>query len=233
MKVIGAGLPRTATLAQRVFLEASGVGQCYHMTRVWEDLGQVRYWVDAFEGRPQWSAVFRDFQATVDWPGSFFWRELMVAYPDAKIILSTRDAESWAASIQSTIWSALFGDTVMRDLSAARARVVPEWAQYRELMMAMWQKSGLLASSEETFDSGAVAKAMLAYNDEVRQTVPNDRLLVWTPADGWEKLCEFLEIPVHVPEIPMVNTEAMFVQRTCKASLDSLNQWYAELAEKS
>ncbi|GIF45983.1 hypothetical protein DFJ67_5415 [Asanoa ferruginea] len=231
MKVIGAGLPRTATLAQRVFLETSGVGQCYHMTRVWEDLGQVKYWVDAFEGRPEWSEVFRGYAASVDWPGSFYWRELMVAYPDAKVILSTRDADSWAASIKSTIWSALFGDTLMRDLSTARARVVPEWAQYRELMMAMWQKSGLLASSEEAFDSAAVAKAMLAYNDEVRQTVPSDRLLVWTPADGWEKLCEFLDIPIHVPEIPMVNTEAMFVQRTCKASLDSLNQWFAENSE--
>ena len=226
MKIIGAGLPRTATLAQRVFFESAGVGQCYHMTRVWEDLGQVQYWVDAFEGRPDWTALLGKFEASVDWPGAFYWRELMTTYPDAKVILSIRDGESWAASIQSTIWSALFGDTLMRDLSRARAKVVPEWAQFRELTKAMWRKSGLLESSEENFDRRAVAKAMEAYNDEVRQTVPSERLLVWSPQDGWERICEFLEIPSHVPSIPLVNTEAMFVQRACKAALDSLNQWY-------
>ena len=158
MKVIGAGLPRTATLAQRVFLEESGVGQCYHMTRVWEDLRQVQYWVDAFEGRPDWTAVLGEFEASVDWPGAFYWRELMIAYPDAKVILSVRDAESWAASIQSTIWDALFGDTIMRDLSRARAKVVPEWGRFRDLMTAMWRRSGLLESSEKVFDERAVGK---------------------------------------------------------------------------
>ena len=27
-------------------------------------------------------------------------------------------------------------------------------------------------------------------------TVPAERLLVWDPKEGWEPLCEFLEVPV-------------------------------------
>ena len=34
------------------------------------------------------------------------------------------------------------------------------------------------------------------FNQEVQQTIPSDRLLVWSPGDGWEPLCEFLELPV-------------------------------------
>ncbi|MEV1002319.1 sulfotransferase family protein [Nonomuraea sp. NPDC050202] len=231
MKVIGAGLPRTATLAQRVFLEGAGVGECYHMTRVWDDLTQVQYWVDAFEGRPDWSAVFRGYQATVDWPGAFYWRELMVAFPEAKVVLSVRDGESWAASMRSTIWSHLFDDTLMRDLSAGRAKVEPVWAQYRRMVQAMWRKSGLLGPCEGEFDSRAASKAMAEYNEEVRETVPEDRLLVWSPEDGWETLAKFLEIPFEEPSIPPVNTESMFQQRTCRLSLESLNRWSGDQHE--
>ncbi len=38
MKVIGAGLPRTATLSQKMALEMLGFGPCYHMVNVLGDL---------------------------------------------------------------------------------------------------------------------------------------------------------------------------------------------------
>ena len=37
-----------------------------------------------------WDDVFAGYQATVDWPACVFWRELMDAYPDAKVLLSVR-----------------------------------------------------------------------------------------------------------------------------------------------
>ena len=166
MKLIGAGLPRTATLTQKIALEIIGFGPCYHMATILTDLSLVPRWIDAFEGRTDWT-VFDGFQATVDWPGAFFYRELMDVYPDAKVLLSVRDGAAWARSMRNTIWAVLYGDCLMRDLSAARSRVDPMWASYISLMTAMWEKSGLLGTIEGGFDENALAGAMERYNDEV------------------------------------------------------------------
>ena len=52
-----------------------------------------------------WDEVFGDYQATVDWPGGYFWQELMDFYPDAKVLLSVRDPEKWEPSFRETIWN--------------------------------------------------------------------------------------------------------------------------------
>ena len=41
MKLIGAGLPRTATLSQKIALEMLGLSPCYHMVNVLGNLGEV------------------------------------------------------------------------------------------------------------------------------------------------------------------------------------------------
>ena len=48
--------------------------------------------------------------ARVDWPGSYFYAELMEDFPDAKVLLSARDGDAWAKSMRATIWQALYGD---------------------------------------------------------------------------------------------------------------------------
>ncbi len=51
MRVIGAGLPRTGTLTQKVALEQLGLGSCYHWVDVLADLdGQVPLWNRALDG---------------------------------------------------------------------------------------------------------------------------------------------------------------------------------------
>ena len=44
MKVIGAGLPRTGTLSQKVALEMLGFGPCYHMVNVLTNLPLSKQW---------------------------------------------------------------------------------------------------------------------------------------------------------------------------------------------
>ncbi|HXL16142.1 MAG TPA: sulfotransferase, partial [Streptosporangiaceae bacterium] len=61
--------------------------------------------------------------------------------------------------------------------------------------------------------------------------VPADRLLEWSPADGWEPLCAFLEVPVPQAPVPHVNDSAMFAGRIVDGSLAVLNAWQAKQAE--
>jgi hypothetical protein len=55
--------------------------------------------------------------------------------------------------------------------------------------------------------------------------VPAERLLVWSPGDGWEPLCEFLEVPVPDVAVPRLNDAKEFGVRIVDAAISALNQW--------
>jgi hypothetical protein len=48
-------------------------------------------------GREQWDQLLGDCQAVCDWPACAFAKDLVEAYPDAKVILTTRNVDSWHA----------------------------------------------------------------------------------------------------------------------------------------
>jgi len=227
MKLIGAGLPRTGTLSQKVALEILGLAPCYHMVNVLADLDQAQCWRAAFEGDADWAQIFGEHQATVDWPGAYFYRELMDAYPEAKVLLSVRDGERWAHSMRDTIWGVLYRDILIHDLSSARAKVDARWAGYIELMRSMWERSGLMPGGIESTPE-AMAEAMERFCDEVKRTVPPDRLLVWSVTDGWGPLCEFLELPVPDMPFPHLNDTSQFVERVVDGALLALQEWRAQ-----
>ena len=224
MKLIGAGLPRTGTLSQKVGLEMLGLAPCYHMVNVLGNLDEAEFWRRALNGEAPWDQVFDGFQATVDWPGSFFYRELVEFYPDAKVLLSVRDAESWERSMRDTIFGIFYGDMLMHDLSNARGRVDAKWRSYIEMMEGMWEQSGLIADGAAT-TSESMQSAMESFNQEVQEHVPGERLLVWSVGDGWEPLCEFLELPVPDTPFPHLNDSKEFAERVIDGALLTLRGW--------
>lgn len=224
MKLIGAGLPRTGTLSQKIALEMLGLGPCYHMVNVLADLRLAEPWRRALTGEVRWEDVFAGFTATVDWPGAFFYRELCDAFPEAKVLLSVRDAASWERSMRATIWGVFYDDSLMRDLSNARARIDPAWRAYTEMMMTMWARSGLIDAGAQT-TSESMRSAMERYNQEVRETVPSERLLIWSVDEGWEPLCEFLEIPAPDTPFPHLNESRAFAERVIDGALLGLQRW--------
>jgi hypothetical protein len=225
--LIGAGLPRTGTLSQKVALEMLGLGPCYHMVNVLAELELASLWRGALEGQQPWNHIFGGFESTVDWPGSYFYRELIEAYPDAKVLLSVRDADSWERSMRQTIWGIFYGDLLIRDLSLARSRIDPRWRSYTELMQEMWQRSGLIDNRAET-TAESMRSAMERFNVEVSETVPADRLLVWSVNQGWEPLCEFLEVPVPDTPFPHLNDSHEFAERIVDGALLALQDWRAQ-----
>jgi Sulfotransferase domain len=223
MKLIGAGLPRTGTLTQKVALEQLGLAPCYHWVNVIADLDQVELWDRALDGEAIWDRVFDGQQATVDWPGGYFYRELIDAYPDAKVLLSVRDPQSWEPSFRETIWTMSYGQTLMPLLARARAEIDPQWKRYLELVDRMfWGPQGTFAAGNEPQQ---LIDQMLEHNAEVQRVVPADRLLVWEVTDGWEPLCEFLGLDVPDEPLPHANDRDTFLQRVIGGALDSLAVW--------
>lgn len=224
MRLIGAGLPRTGTLTQKLALEQLGLGPCYHWVNVIADLDQVELWDSAMDGEAPWDHVFEGCESTVDWPGGYFYRELMDAYPEAKVLLSVRDPEAWERSFRETIWTMSHGRTLMPLMAHARAEVDPRFKRYLELVDRMfWGPQGTFADGYETPEQ--LIEQMLRHHEQVKQTVPPERLLVWEVGEGWEPLCEFLEVDVPAEPLPHANDRDTFLGRVIGGALDSLQAW--------
>ena len=229
IEVIGAGLPRTGTLTQKLALEQLGFGPCYHWVNVLADLDQVELWNRALDGQSPWREVFEGHASTVDWPGGYFYRELLEAYPDAKVLLSVRDPQKWERSFRETIVALRHGESLMRLLSSARGEIDPRWRRYLELVDRMfWGPQGSFAAGYA--EPAQLMEQMVRHNEEVQRVVPAERLLVWQVTDGWEPLCEFLDVPVPAEPLPHENDRETFLERVTDGAIGALSAWSEQRA---
>jgi hypothetical protein len=225
MKLIGAGMPRTGTLTQKVALEMLGLGPAYHMVDVLADLDRAAHWEQALDKRAKWPEVFAGFHSTVDWPGGYFYKELADFYPEAKVLLSVREPEAWERSMRETVWAVRNGESLIRLLSSAWAYVNPQWRAFVHMIdRLLWQGEGTFAGGHA--EPQQLIERMERHNAEVKRSIPPSRLLVWDVSEGWEPLCEFLELPVPEGPLPHVNDRAEFLNRIIDGSLQTLNEWH-------
>jgi hypothetical protein len=228
MKLIGAGLPRTATSTQKVVMDILGLTPCYHMQNVFADLNEAPRWKQALTDQAALQEIVAPFESCIDWPGSYHYKTLAEMYPDAKVLLSVRTGESWARSMQETIWGMLFGGGLLQHITDAHTDVDPKYRVFIDLCKEMWMHGGIEGGlipngSEATTEQ--LAAAHDRYNEQVIADIPADRLLVWKPADGWEPLCEFLGLPVPSEPLPHVNDTDAFKQGIVRGGLASVQAY--------
>jgi hypothetical protein len=198
LRVVGAGLGRTGTHSLKLALEQLLGAPCYHMIEVFQHLDHVPLWQQAAEGSmPDWTALFDGYAAAVDWPVASFWREVSEAYPDALILFSVRDPDAWWKSAHATIFEA----TARRVDDEAVER-----SPWDRMIATMWRER----FTDAITDADAAKRAYVAHNDDVRRTAPPERLLEWSPGDGWVPICERLGVPVPDAPFPHSNTTEEF-----------------------
>jgi hypothetical protein len=197
LNVIGAGFGRTGTMSLKTALDQLGCGPCYHMIEVFAHPEHIATWQAAAEGQPvDWEALFEGYQAAVDWPACTFYRQLMELYPQAKVVLTVRDAERWYESVCNTILRAT--------TDGSTEGLPPEMARQRRMVDTLvWQRT-FGGRFEDKQHAIAVFEQ---HRREVEETVPRERLLVYDVREGWEPLCRFLgvAVPAGVP-FPALNT---------------------------
>ncbi len=196
-------------------MQQLGYVDTYHMMSCSiENPPDALFWMDALRakydgvGKPfqreDWDKLMGHCQAVCDWPAIAFARELIEAYPEAKVVLTNRDVDSWHASTLRTVyWRAT--DPELRALSRVN------WAAGMYYPM--------LKKFFDTFFEGDFPgrgkDVFLRHYDEVRSLVPKDRLLEYRVSEGWEPLCDFLGVPVPRNEkFPNVNDNRDFVERS-------------------
>jgi hypothetical protein len=196
LRVVGAGLGRTGTNSLKIALEQLLGAPCYHMFEVFQHIDDhVPLWHAAVRGEPvDWDQLFDGYTAAVDWPASSFWATLAETYPDALVLLSVRDAESWWRSASSTIFPGI--ETMTG---------TPWYDMVTDLMRSTF--------TDRRDDPAAAMAAFEAHNASVLAEAPAERLLVWQATDGWEPLCAALGVPVPDEPFPKTNTTEEFLSR--------------------
>ncbi|KAK0545054.1 hypothetical protein OC845_005283 [Tilletia horrida] len=185
LKVIGVGLPRTGTLSMKQALDLLGF-PCHHMAAVLADRTdrEAKMWAKAaWEGLSdaEWDDLLGPWQAYL--------------YPDAKVLVTTRDANKWLASMNRTIGVRRPGDWewfLMKYFSPALKEMVPMWAG------TVWK--GCFKDRKPLEPS-----VLTDFYDELhtffRERGELDRVLVYDidskvgPFE-WAKVCPFLGVPV-------------------------------------
>ena len=201
LKVIGAGFGRTGTSSLKLALEKLGFGKCFHMSELMKNSHSIDLWMDVLDGRADWDAIFDGYQSAVDWPSSAFYKEQMAAYPNAKVILTVRNPESWYRSVNETIYpvSHVFAPKWLPWLPARLRKI------RRLIFTAIW--NGPFRGEFE--NQSSAIDVFNAHIESVKREVPADSLLVFDVRDGWAPLCKFLGVDAIPDEpFPRVNEAA-------------------------
>ena len=195
LRVIGTGFGRTGTDSMRTALEILGFAPCHHMRALMADPAHKQDWRDMIAGGPQdWEKLLGPYRACVDWPSAHYWPELVRAFPEARVLLTWRSAESWWASYERTILPLLLADTETEE-SAPGSQLL-----------------SLRVFDGRPADRAHCIAAYEANVARVRAEVPPERLLVHALGDGWEPLCAHLGVPVPEVPYPHANTASEFQQ---------------------
>lgn len=218
IKIIGAGLPRTGTNTLKTSLEMLGYVKTYHMKELLVHPDALHHWLTLRDtGTTNWDALYDGCQATVDFPAYPWYKEHLKKYPDAKVILTVRPFEDWYKSIHSTIWQA-GPQTVLQKLTMMSKLLVNPRLR-KVIKCVKFAKSSIFAKHfQGRFADKEFARTIFyKHIEEVKASVPPEKLLVYDVSEGWGPLCKFLIRPEPDGPIPHLNKKENF-----KAMLEEL-----------
>lgn len=200
LQVIGAGFGRTGTHSLGLALEKLGFSPCYNIIEATKNPHHIASWNDAMDGKSvDWDFLFADYRSAVEWPAVAFLPELTSHFPDAKVILTLREAESWFESANATIFDGL-------ELSAHNPDPIKRerGSMARRLIL------------ERTFDGKYRDKdhAIRIYKKHIQNVInliPSNRLMQFNVKEGWDPLCAFLDRPIPDEPFPRLNERTEFL----------------------
>ncbi|OAL33746.1 hypothetical protein AYO20_06922 [Fonsecaea nubica] len=210
LSVIVGGLPRTGTSSMTKALEILLKGPVFHG-------GSASYLSDAVTQRrmlelarhcPIRTLVDRTFVqyrlaelteacvATSDQPGCYFLEELLQLYPEAKVICTIRDRDSWWDSY-SALWQGI------EDLYSW-SWLSPSLRRFCTFSYEFWRRVPQAVGIPECEPLPMVNQEKLyeAHAEYVRRVVPASQLYFFNVRDGWEPLCTILNVPVPKTPFP-------------------------------
>lgn len=173
LSVLGVGYPRTGTSSLCEALRILGYNAIHHAPER----------VPLFPAETYDWKEYDNVDAVTDAPACLYWRELAVAYPGLKMVLTVREPEGWWFSMQ-------------RHADSIRTGGDHEHITYSNQLHRLL--FGCSVPSRYWW-----TRRILEHNGMVKAS--NGELLVMDIRDGWAPLCEFLGKPIPRNEFPWLN----------------------------
>lgn len=193
LKVIGAGLSRTGTYSLHQALSLLGLSSIHFDQERLNDI------LSGSVANPSFRR-YDDVDAVVDLPAALFYRELMQAYPESKVVLTVRDLDAWWRSIK--VHFTATAPIAEQDRILLRLLYKLGWRMRQRQFDDFRRHVRNLAYGSPTPTEFLYKKRFFEHNALVAASVPAERLLIMDigAGDGWQKLCGFLNLPV--PSVP-------------------------------
>ena len=161
--------------------------------------------------------------------------ELLAAYPNAKVVLTQRDVDSWLISMDKAVFKFMSWksfdyiapfdpvdilsscvSTEPRLIFSLKVTIGPYW-KLLKYVIDLW-------TDGNRNDHRRLAQTFHEHYRHVRTVVPKEKILEFTPTDGFESLCKFLDKPIPAHETyPHLNTSENLVENNRKV-------WWMALA---
>jgi len=204
LKVVGAGFGRTGTYSLTMALEELGYPTLHtqHMYDNYEilDMWTNNVFVQSIQhnnvkmGKTDYDMIAEHgYEATTDVPTALYVEEIAEHYPECKFILTTRSSSevwfrSWDVLTRSISQPARFGTWFPS---------VRKIGFYMRWLFAVVNKDNNYLTTPFPLPNQIKRNAIASYeehNHKVRTVIPPHKLLEYNVKDGWEPLCEFLDI---------------------------------------
>lgn len=217
MRLLCLGMSRTGTLSTREGLKKLGF-KAYHMAVILhrKTAWQCAIWEEALQaklegnGKPftrrDFDVLLGDYDAILDVPIIFFAEELIAAYPEAKVLLTTRDVDKWLDSMNGSIGR------------VARWKTWDTVAPYDQRIAGPWWMVAShcwLSACDRDFSRNGKGRAFFErHYKRMREILPEERKLEFHPSQGWDPLCKFLDVskPEDGSEFPRINESESFMK---------------------
>lgn len=209
MQVLSLGMSRTGTLSMQEALTTLGY-PTYHFSSIFANVKDADMWREAlnakfhppnpsFDYKRHFDQLLGHVSAVTDTPSVLFWRELLEAYPDVKIVLVERNEDKWFSSFEGLVKGTLapFQQKVLRYTDPFNfGRVLAVTAEYMKAFAGSSKPEGVMANARTSYR---------AHYASIRAAVPKEKILEYRLGSGWEPLCQFLGRPVPEGPFPKRN----------------------------
>jgi len=149
--------------------------------------------------------MYENVDAVMDVPCCHYWEEIHEAFPDSKIIFTSRESEDiWYKSFvkqmtENQTWIIQFLCTF-----SYHARRLLEYG-YRLSVAVMGQEHKLSFFRNTPLNELALRMWYRRHNAYVLAKAPKNKTLQYNVKEGWGPLCEFLGVPVPDVKFPHKN----------------------------
>ncbi|CAH8626838.1 unnamed protein product [Schistosoma rodhaini] len=214
LEVIVVGLNKTGTSYLKYALELLYHGSpCFHyIDLIYQSNDNIEKWLELnlcqyqtklngfhYNKQELLRMLLKNYKTVSGIPITSFLSDLIQMYPNAKVILTVRNAELWHAACRTNFIPYKTNQSKLQKMFS-KLKLCSWLININHIKLLSIQNT--LGKTINLNNDNELIHAYSRYNDYVKLIVPNERLLIYNIKQGWLPLCEFLNKPIPCCKFP-------------------------------